>query len=140
MDIEKLLSALDNEKNEQLINLTSVKLEEIKNNVLQSLQLDEDIIKDLCNKLKEYRYCGDLSDIKFGQYIRWIPLTNPDVIKLTRGAILCDYKVITDKIHIICKSGYGRIFQIKFDEVELFQKLSYQEKVLLKVLDMLDEN
>jgi len=140
MDIENLLSALDNEKNEQIINLTSVKLEEIKNDVLQALQLDEDKIEVLSNKLKEYRYCGDLSDIKFGQYIRWIPLKDPDKIKLTRGAILCDYKVITDKIHIICKSGYGGVFQIKFDEVELFQKLSYQEKVLLKVLDMLDEN
>jgi len=140
MDIESLLSALDNESNASIINLTSSKMKDEKNNILQGLQLNKDNLQIFHKKLKDYRYCGDLSDIKFGQYIRWISLKNPQKIYLTKGAILCDYKVVKDCLHIVCKSGYGKIFQIKFDEVEIFQKLSYQEKVLLKVLDMLDKN
>ncbi len=139
-DIEELLSALDNESNEKIMKLDKGKIMDHKNNILQRLQLDRSTLKKYHEKLKDYRYVSDLTDITFGQYIRWIPLKDVSNIYLTKGAILCDYKVVNGKLHIVCKSGFGKIFQIKFDEVEIFQKLSHQEKVLLKVLDMLDKN
>ena len=139
-DIEELLAALDNESNEKIMKLNKSKIMDHKNNILQRLQLDRSTLKKYHEKLKDYRYVSDLTDITFGQYIRWIPLKDVNNIYLTKGAILCDYKVVNGKLHILCKSGFGKIFQIKFDEVEIFQKLSQQEKVLLKVLDMLDKN
>ena len=116
------------------------KIKDHKNNILQRLQLDRNTLKDYHKKLKDYRYVSDLTDFKFGSYIRWIPLKNIESLKLTRGAILCDYKVVNGQLHIVCKNNFGKVFQIKFDEVEIFQKLSYQEKVLLHVIDMLDKN
>ena len=140
LDLTKLISALDNESNEKIMSLTRSKIKEYKNNVLQRLQLDRDTLKSYHKKLEHYRYVSDLTDFKFGSYIRWIPLKNFENLKLTRGAILCDYKIINGQLHIMCKNNFGKVFQIKFDEVEIFQKLSYQEKVLLHVIDMLDKN
>jgi len=140
LDLSNLLNALDNESNEKIMNLNKSKIKEHKNNILQRLQLDRDTLKSYHKKLEQYRYVSDLTDFKFGSYIRWIPLKNIENLKLTRGAIICDYKVVNDQLHIVCKNNFGKIFQIKFDEVEIFQKLSYQEKVLLHVIDMLDKN
>ena len=140
LDLSNLLNALDNESNEKIMGLTKNKIKDHKNNVLQRLQLDRHTLKDYHKKLENYRYVSDLTDFKFGSYIRWISLKNVNEIKLTKGAIICDYKIVNDQLHIVCKSGFGKIFQIKFDEVEIFQKLSYQEKVLLHVIDMLNKN
>jgi hypothetical protein len=140
LDLTNLLSALDNESNEKIMNLTKNKIKDHKNNILQRLQLNRETLKDYHKKLEDYRYVSDLTDFKFGSYIRWIPLKNIENLKLTRGALICDYKIVNDKLHIICKTRFGKIFQIKFDEVEIFQKLSYQEKVLLHVIDILDKN
>ena len=140
LNLTELLSALDNESNEKIMQLTPQKIKEYKNNALQRLQLAGSELKTYHKKLKDYRYVSDLTDIKFGQYIRWISLKNPENLFLTRGAIICDYRVINNELHIVCKNNFNKVFQIKFDEVEIFQKLNYQEKVLLKVLEMLNKN
>ena len=31
-------------------------------------------LKEMHKKLREYRYCTDMSDMQYGYYIRWIPL------------------------------------------------------------------
>lgn len=139
-DINNLLDALDNDNNEKIMNLTRSKIKDQINNILQRLQFNKDTLKSYHKKLKDYRYISDLSDLKCGEYIRWIPLKDVKNIKLTRGAIYCDYKVVNNMLHIVCKSNFGKIFQIKFDEVELFQKLSNQEKILLNVIQLLNKN
>ena len=135
MDINNLLHSLENESNASIMNLTSVKIKEHKNNILQRLQLERSKLKEMHKKLKEYRYCTDMSDLQYGFYIRWIPLKNPENIYITNGGILCDMKIINDQIHIICKNNRNRLIQFKFDETIIFQKLSPQEKVILSVLD-----
>lgn len=140
LNLTDLLSALDNDSNEKIMNLTPQTIMMHKNNALQRLLFSGPELKKYHKKLKDYRYVSDLTDIKFGQYIRWISLKNPEKLYLTRGAILCDYKVINNALHIICKNNFNKIFQIKFDEVEIFQKLSNQEKILLRVIEMLNKN
>ena len=137
VDIENLLVALDNENNESIINLTKSKMQEQKNNCLQRLQLGKEKLKSCHKKLKEYRYCSDLSDLIFGNYIRWISLKNPEKLNLTNGAFFVDYIFNNKMMKIICRSSRGKIFQIKFDEVIIFQKLNNQENVILSVLDYL---
>ena len=136
--VNQLLQALENESNSSIMNLTTRKIKEHKNNILQRLQLSGKDLKVLHKKLKHYRYCTDLSDIQFGYYIRWIPLKDPNNIYLTNGAHVCDVKIINSQLHILCKNGLNRMMQIKFDEVIIFQKLADQERVILGVLDYLD--
>ena len=40
-------------------------------------------------------------------------------------------------VKIRCKNNRGNYFQIKFDEVLIFQKFNEQERILLKVMDYL---
>ena len=133
-----LLHALENETNSSIMNLTTTKIKEHKNTILQQLQLGRDYLKIMHNKLTEYRYCTDMSDLQYGYYIRWVPLKNPDNIYITNGGLLCDMKIVNDQIHIICKNNRNRVIQFKFDEVIIFQKISPQEKVILSVLDYLN--
>ena len=139
-DINELLrTALNNENNSNIMELTNAKISQWKNDALQRLFLERKELKSFHKKLKEYKYVSDMSDLSYGHYIRWINLKNPDSFKLTNGAIVCDIKVINNQVQIICKGGNRRIFQIKFDENMIFQKLTDQEKVLLSVLDYLNK-
>tara|TARA_Y100000816_G_C26096512_1_gene580414 strand:- start:1918 stop:2343 length:426 start_codon:yes stop_codon:yes gene_type:complete len=140
VDIENLLVALDNDNNESIMNLTKSKMNEQKNNCLQRLQLGREKLKSFHKKLKEYKYCSDLSDLTYGNYIRWISLKDPENLTLKKGAIFCDYKIVNNMIHLVLKGNYGKIFEIKLDECEIFQKLSNQEKIILKVLDMINKD
>jgi|TARA_Y100000591_G_C21836117_1_gene702595 hypothetical protein len=135
--VDDLLDALENESNSSIINLTTKKIKEQKNNVLQQIQLPREKLKLYHKKLKDYRYCTDLKDIQYGFYIRWIPLKDPENMNLTNGAIICDVKLVNGQLHVLCKNR-GRMMQIKFDEVLIFQKLSEQERVILSILDYLD--
>ncbi len=139
LDVNHLLNALENESNASIINMTSSKIKEIKNNILQRLQIERSQLKIFHKKLKHYRYCSDMSDLQFGYYIRWIPLKNPDNLYLTNGGLLLDVDIINDCVQLKVKNNRNRIFQIKFDECEIFQKISNQERVILGVLDYIDK-
>ena len=75
-----LVKALDNENNASIMNYNSRMIKSIKNDYLQKLLLSKEKLKDYHNKLKNYRYVDDLSDIQYGRYIRWINLKNPEKI------------------------------------------------------------
>jgi hypothetical protein len=139
LEINNLLLALENESNSSIMNLTSTKIKTIKNNMLQRLGLERDELKNLHKKLKGYRYCSDMNDVQYGYYIRWIPLKNPEFIKLTNGGIIIDIDIIKDCVQIRVKNNRNQVFQIKLDECCIFQKISDQEKVILGVLDYLEK-
>ena len=138
-EINNLLLALENESNSSIMNLTSSKIKTIKNNMLQKLAMERDELKVMHKKLKGYRYCSDMQDVQYGYYIRWIPLKNPDNIKLTNGGIIIDIDIINSCVQLRIKNNMNRIFQIKLDECYIFQKITPQEKVILGVLDYLDK-
>ena len=139
VNVDNLLDALENESNAAIMNLTSRKIKEYKNNILQQLQLSRGQLKLYHKKLKNYRYCTDLSHIQYGFYIRWISLKHPSDLYLTNGGIICDVKILNNQIQILCKNNRNYMMQIKFDEAIIFQKLSNQEKVILGVLDYLEK-
>ena len=136
-DYENLINSLENEGNYSIMNLNSSIIMEHKNNILQKLNLERNELKKYHKKLKKYRYCSDLSDLQFGNYIRWISLKVPEKIYLTIGAFFVDYIFENNMVKIICKNSRNQVFQIKFDEVIIFQKLNNQENVILSVLDYL---
>lgn len=136
-DVNELLKAVDNDNNAHIAKFTKSEIKQMKDDIIDKLGLDEDKSEELLEKLRYYRYIDDLASIKYGSYIRWINLRNPERIRLTNGGIMCDMKFYNDGVHIVCKNNRGRIFQIKFDENIIFQKLSDQEQIILQVMDLL---
>lgn len=141
MDVTKLLKALEDENNENLMNFTTQKIKEMNLKILRELHLSKEETIELFNKLLGYRYVDEIKDLKYGTYLRWIPISDPKVIKLTKGALFCDVIIEKRGIFLLCKNyGYNsRHFQIKLDECLVFQKLTEQELVLLSALDHLSK-
>jgi len=141
MDVNKLLKALDDESNETLMNFTTHKIKEMNLNILKELQLSKKDTLDLLNKLNDYKYVDEMNELKYGSYIRWIPIEDPNNIYLTKGALFCEMKITDDGVFCICKNyGYKtRYFQISMDKNLIFQKLTNQELILLSALDHLSK-
>lgn len=137
MNVDKLLKALDDDTNENLLNFTTEKMGEMNLMILKELHLSNADTMSIYKKLKHYKYVDELSDLKVGTYIRWIPIENPKNIHLTKGAIFCEINVIDYKPYCLCKNIYGNHFQIKMESNLIFQKLTQQEQVLLHALDHL---
>ena len=141
MDTKNLLKALDDDTNENLMNFTTQKLREMILKILKELELPRNETLDLMKKLKDYKYVDEMKDLKYGTYLRWIPIDDPENIHLTKGALFCEMNVKEDGVYITCKNyGFNRKhFQIKLDENLIFQKLTEQELVLLSALDHLSK-
>ena len=141
MDVNKLLKALDDDSNEPLLNFTSDKITEMNLNIIKELQLPRKDTLDIMNKLRDYKYVDEMNELKYGAYIRWIPIEDPNNIHLTRGALFCEMKITDDGVFCVCKNyGYNlRHFQLSMDKNLIFQKLTDQELVLLSALDHLSK-
>jgi hypothetical protein len=141
MDTDKLLKALDDESNEHLFHFTTKKIMEMTLKILKELELPKKETLELMRKLKDYKYVDELSDLKYGTYLRWIPIDDAENIYLTKGAIFCEVKITDDGAFLICKNyGYGgKHFRLNMDKNLLFQKLTGQELVLLSALDHLSK-
>lgn len=140
MDPHKLSKALDNKKNEILLSLTSEKIMEMNLQIINGLFLPKATAIDYMRKLDGYRYVDEINDLKHGSYIRWIKITDPNHLPLTKGATICDIKITDTGTLINCKNAFGRSshFHIKMDECLIFQKLTDEENVLISVADYLD--
>lgn len=138
LDVDKLISALGNEDNECVMEMTYEKISKMKNDILQRLHLNSQALKSMHSKLKTYRFVDELPELNYGTYIRWIPLTDPENIKLTTGGIVCEMKVGDDGIIVTCKNRYNQMFSIKMQENLIFQKMTDQELVLISALSYLN--
>jgi hypothetical protein len=141
MDVQKLLKALDNENNENIIDFTTKKIQEMNLKILQELHLKREETMELFKKLVHYKYVDEMDDLKNGTYLRWIPINDPNYIELKKGAIFCNIKITDEGVFLICKNhGFqSRYFQIKLDENLIFQRLTEQELILLSALDHLSK-
>ena len=139
MNVQKLLQALDDSSNEPLFNFTTDKIREMNLNILKELHLPKKETIDIYNRLKDYKYVDEMNDLKYGTYVRWIPIEDPNNIHLTKGALFCEMKITDDGVFCVCKNfGYSsKHFQISMDKNLIFQKLTDQEMVLLSALDHL---
>ena len=136
---EEIENALEKDSNKGILDLTSSKIKQEKNDILQKLQLDRDTLKYFHQTLKKYRYIENIKEIIVGNYIRWINLTDPENIKLTNGAFVSDFKETPSTILIVCKNGRGGFFNVDINKSLLFQKLNYHEETLLAVINYLEK-
>lgn len=141
MDVNKLLKALDDESNESLLNFTTEKIREMNLKILKELHLPKKETIDIFSKLKDYKYVDEMNDLKYGTFLRWIPIEDPDNIYLTKGAIFCETKIVDEGVYCVCKNfGFpARHFQLSMDKNLIFQKLTDQELVLLSALNHLSK-
>tara|TARA_Y100000389_G_scaffold100824_1_gene97546 strand:- start:11836 stop:12276 length:441 start_codon:yes stop_codon:yes gene_type:complete len=122
-----------------LLHLNSSKIKELKNNILQKLYFKREELINYHKKLKEYRYVDELDEIKIGAYIRWFNLNNMENLKLTNGGIIIDIKTGIDDVLIICKNYYNKIFTLQLNKCIIFQKINYQEKILINIVDYIQK-
>ena len=132
LSVNEIIQELD-DKN--LLYLTSGKIKELKNNILQKLYLSREELLNYHKTLKEYRYVDEIDEIKIGGYIRWFNLKNMENLKLTNGGIVVDIDTGVDDINIVCKNNFNRLFTVQLNKSIIFQKISYQEKILIKIID-----
>ena len=135
MDLEEIIKAAENDNNSHILNLTTLSIHKMKNHILDELQLTKVEKMEIMKKIKKYRYVDQMNELKYGGFIRWINITNPENLFLTNGAIFCDFKINDNGVMILYKNFYGKTYEFKMEECIIFQKLSYQEEVLLKVMD-----
>jgi len=141
MDINKLLKALDDDTNEELMNFNNEKIKQLNRQIISELNLQEVEEEVLLNKLKGYKYIDEINELRYGTYLRWINITNPNKIFLTNGSMFCNVKITDEGVFLICKN-YGprsRHFRLSMDSSLIFQKLTDQENVLLSALDHLSK-
>ncbi len=135
--IDELMDALENEEHCNLENMTPEKIEDMKINAIVDLQLSEDKSEKILSKLDGYMYVDEMPDVKYGNYIRWVPLRNPDNLKLTNGGLVTSIDVCATGTVLTCKNSMGRFFRVKMDEAMIFKRITDQERVILAALKYL---
>ena len=140
MDEQEILdAAIENSKNNSIIKLNSYKIAKFKENILVDLDLTETERDVFLEKLINYRLVDEMPDLELGNYVRWISIKEDvDEIKLTNGGYILSIEIEETGVHIKCKNYMNRIFQIRLHENIVFQKLTKEEELLLKVLDYLE--
>ena len=140
LDVDKLEKALDNTKNESIMNFTTKKITELNYKILQELNLDNETTIEYLKKLKDYKYVDELPELKHGGFIRWIPINDSNYLPLNSCGIVCDIKIADEGVFVTCKNFMHRHYNFKMDDVLIFQKLTTQEQIILSALDHLDED
>tara|TARA_B100001142_G_C14214741_1_gene609053 strand:+ start:157 stop:588 length:432 start_codon:yes stop_codon:yes gene_type:complete len=130
--IEEIIQELDDKR---LLYLTSSKIKELKNNVLQKLYFSRTQLLHYHKVLKEYRFVDEIDELKIGGYIRWFNLNDMENLKLKNGGIIIDIKNGKEDVVIVCKNNINRIFSLLLNQCIIFQKISIQEELLIKIID-----
>lgn len=137
--LDEIVQELD-DKN--LLYLTSSKIKELKNDILQKLYLSREELLLYHKKLKDYMYVDELDEIKLGSYIRWFNIKDEehlDNLKLANGGFVTDFNQGKDDILIVCKNIFGRHFSIYLNKCIIFKKISTAEKVLIRIIDYINK-
>ena len=137
-NIEYLKESIENPNNKSILELTTKKIKERKEEILNELPINKTNINALKKKLKEYRYIDELQELHIGAYIRWIKFDNDDSISITNGAILTDV-LFENNIQLLLRNNMNRFFKINFNDNLIFQKVTNQEKIILFAIDNIDK-
>lgn len=136
LDVEQLLSTLENENNDYLEDKTLKGITDEIHDIIQSVIEDIELQQKFCLKLLDYRLVDELHELHKGKHVRWIRRgTN----KLTNGGIVVDIKFLDTGTQVLCKNSMNRFIQYKYDECITFQKLSHTEQLILMAYEHAEE-
>ena len=147
INVDELLKSIESDKLLSVSKLSYDKINTIKYNVLTRVGLEDDELESMLLKLSDYRYVEELQDIHHGAFVRYVPLTNNsskskqdnNEIILKPGGFICDIKILGSGVQLLCRNHFRKMFQLRLDEVLLFQKLTKQEEIILSVFDYLNK-
>jgi hypothetical protein len=147
INVDELLKSIESDKLLSVSKLSYDKINTIKYNVLTRAGLEDDELESMLLKLSDYRYVEELQDIHHGAFVRYIPLTNisskgkqdNNEIILKPGGFICDIKILGSGVQLLCRNHFRKMFQLRLDEVLIFQKLTKQEEIILSVFDYLNK-
>ena len=105
------------------------------NDILQKIGYPD--VKKTIKTLKEYRFSPNISDLRIGRYIRFIPLEGKNIMKLQNGGIIINIKKGDNDILITCKNQRNRLFTVSFSKAIIFQKLTMDETIILDAIKYL---
>ena len=134
IDIEKLLETLENEKNDYLENKTIEKITKEIYKKINELDIEKEKKINYCEKLNEYRLVNNICELHKGKHIKWIKLSNNQLIG---GGIVVNIKFMDNGTHVLVKNKMNQFIQIKFDDCLLFQKMTLQEQLILMAYEYL---
>lgn len=138
VDVEKLLEDMDDTHTEWIDGLTSEVLREQRIEALMQLELPDDELATWLMKLEKYRFVDELQHVQLGRFVRWVPLTNPDKLRLVTGGFVCGIYIEEKGIEIAVLVHRKYVQHFFFDNVLLFQKFTPQEEILLSLVDYLE--
>lgn len=136
LDVEQLLSTLENENNDYLEDKTLKGITDEIHDIIQSVIEDIELQQKICLKLLDYRLVDELHELHKGKHVRWI---RRDTNKLTNGGIVVDIKFLDTGTQVLCKNSMNRFIQYKYDECITFQKLSHTEQLILMAYEHAEE-
>ncbi len=128
---------MENNNNLSIINTNIQEIKAKKNDILQQLGIKKTDLKEFHSKLKDYRYIEDIKDLNYGNNLRWINLKNIHNIKITNGCVLCNIRILDKGISLSLKTYNNKHLTIYLNENLIFQKISDQERILLKAINYL---
>ena len=147
MDVDKLLGSIENDKNDYLQNKSMKIITKEIYETIQNLGLSQQKKLEYCQKLIGYRLVDDIHELHVGKHVRWIRnngqsqgqvITNGQI--LTNGGIVTTIKFIDNGTQVLCKSNGSRFIQFKFDECNIFQKMSLEEQLIMMAYDYLEKS
>lgn len=140
LNINELLKIVkdDNHSTKYLLNKT---FNTIKSDILDILHTTFPYLypyqtQSFSKTLFDFRYVDEIYELHKGKYVRWIKCNNHDennIPKLTTGGFVVNIKFLDNGIYILCKNNRNQFIQYKYDDCITFQKLSYEEHIILMI-------
>ena len=140
MDTELVKLILKN-RNENKLKSKEELQEEIKYKVVDiygefiDFEPNKENVYETLEKLEKYRYCENVSELKKGDYIRFLNTKHFYDIKLNKGGFI--ENINGNLINIV--SG-NKFYRIKFDNNTIFIKLTDEDLLKLELLEILEKN
>ena len=133
-EMERILEEMDK------YNLTDyATIQKQKNTILSQLLETEKERKAYRKLLVDYRYVDEIDEFRLGSYVRYFNIRKKYSMELLRGGFIVDLQTREEKVYLLCKNGNNKFFKILLQDSIVFQKNTKQEKLLLDILDHLND-
>lgn len=141
MNAQALQNALNNNRNEAIYETSNEIIQTVKRDLFRSLDMTNAQMTNFMNILREYKYIESVNELIPGRYLRWIDtrISANDNYFVERGGLFCNVDVgeDADEMFAICRNIGGQYFKLRMGDFLFFQKLTRQEQVILRAIDML---
>jgi hypothetical protein len=137
ININKILDTLECSKTDYLENKTFSIIHNDIIDALRDLDIKQEQIEKLSDKLVEYRYVDEICHLHKGKYVRWMKRDRPG--ELTKGGVVMNIIFLETGVNILCINLAKRFIQYRFDDCITFQKLNMEEQLILMAYDHLEK-